>query len=249
MASVVREESSAGTGATAFTPHFLQSRDQSQWLTFPLVAIAFCTLAAALTAVLAPSARPVLLQEDGIIEMASVACLAAVVLGAGSASAIWGLRVPFLVAGLIGFVELMDETSFGSRIFGFQPPALYGGGELDGFHDLLILAYRLLHDVDRSLAWVWVGLLLAASLGIMMFALTQLGNGIRNRRSGLTDHVLLFLHIGFIGLAQVIDIATASNALSAVEEMFEFNASLALVFYVAQQAHRSWAESTARLSS
>ncbi len=98
---------------------------------------------------------------------------------------------------------------------------------------------------QRSLAWAWVGLLLAASLGVMTFALTQLGKGIRNRRSGLIDHVLLFLHIGFIGLAQVIDIATASNALSAVEEMFDFNASLALVFYVAEQAHRAWAESCA----
>ena len=244
MASVVREESIAGTGATTFAPFFLQSRDQ--WLIVPLVAIAFCTLAAALTAILAPSARSVLLQEDGIIEMASVACLTVVVLGVAAASALWGLRALLVVAGLIGFVELMDETSFGSRIFGFEPPALYGGGELDGFHDLLILAYRLLHGVDRGLAWAWVGLLLAASLGIMMFALTQLGNGIRNRRSGLTDHVLLFLHVGFIGLAQVIDIAGASRALAAVEEMFEFNASLVLVFYVAQQAQRAWAESTAQ---
>lgn len=246
MASIVRQESSAETGATTFAPFFPQSRDQSQWLIYTLVVITFCTLAAALTAVLAPSARSVLLQEDGIIEMASVACLAAAVLGAAAASALWDMRAPLVVAGLIGFAELMDETSFGSRIFGFEPPALYGGGELDGFHDLLILAYRLLHDVDRSLAWMWVGLLLAASLGIMMFALAQMRNGIKNRRSELTDHVLLFLHIGFIGLAQVIDIVTASNALAAVEEMFEFNASLALVFYVAQQAHRSWAESTAR---
>ncbi|WP_353645295.1 hypothetical protein [Mesorhizobium sp. WSM2239] len=250
MASVVREESSAeiGTGATAFAPLLLRPRDQSQWLIYALIVIAICTLAAALIAIMAPSARPLLLQEDGIIEMASVACLAAVVLGSAAASVKWGLHAPLLIAGLIGFAELMDETSFGARLFGFQPPALHGGGELDGFHDLLILAYRLLSEVDRSLAWVWVGLLLAASLGVMMFALIQLGNAIRNRRSGLADHVLLFLHIGFIGLAQVIDIATASNALAAVEEMFEFNASLALVFYVAQQAHRSWAKSTARSS-
>jgi hypothetical protein len=52
---------------------------------------------------------------------------------------------------------------------------------------------------------------------------------------------------GFIGLAQVIDVATASNALSAVEEMFEFNAGLALVFYVVRQAYNSWFASSARL--
>lgn len=253
MTSIIREGGSTETvtGAVALAPldpPLPQSMRRSPWLVCALVAIGICTLAAALIAVLVPGIRPVLLQEDGIIEMASVVCLAIVVLGAGSAIAMWGLRLPLLVAGLIGFAELLDETSFGSRVFGFRPPALYGGGELDGFHDLLILAYRLLRDVNRGLAWAWVGLILVASLGIMLFALSQLGNGIGNKRSWLTDHVLIFLHIGFIGLAQVIDVATTSSALSAVEEMFEFNASLALVFYVTQQGHRSRIESTARIS-
>lgn len=246
MASVIREEGSAETvtGATTFASlHLPQPGDHSRWLVCALAVTGICTLAAASIAVLAPGLRPVLLREDGVIEMASVACLATVVLVAGAASAMWGLRIPLLAAGMIGFAELMDETSFGSRIFGFQPPALYGGGELDGFHDLLILAYRLLREVGQGLAWMWVGLMLVASLGIMMLALGQLRNGISNRRWWLADHVLIFLHLGFIGLAQVIDVATRSNALSAVEEMFEFNASLVLVLYISQQAHRSWAES------
>jgi len=224
-------------------PPLPQSRDRSPWLVCALVAIGICTLAAALVAVLVPGVRPVLLHEDGIIEMASVVCLAMAALGAGSATAIWGFRLPLLLAGLIAFAELLDEISFGSRIFGFQPPALYGGGELDGFHDLLILVYRLLRDVNPALGWAWAGLILVASLGIMLFVLSQLRNGIRDKRSWLTDHVLIFLHIGFIGLAQVIDVATTSSALSAVEEAFEFNASLALVFYIAQQVHRAWTES------
>jgi hypothetical protein len=119
---------------------------------------------------------------------------------------------------------------------------------LDGFHDLLILAYRLLHDIGPGLAWMWVALLLVASLGIMLFALVQLRNGIGDKRSWLTDHTLIFLHIGFIGLAQAIDVAADSNALSAIEEMFEFNASLVLVFYVAQQARSLWTENTGRLA-
>ncbi|WP_105383550.1 hypothetical protein [Neorhizobium alkalisoli] len=238
--AVIRQENSVETGgvATAFPPLFVQSR--ARWAIVALASIAVCTLTAALAAVLVPGARPLLLQEDGIIEMASVACLASAVIGAAVASATWkGLHLPLLVAGLIGFAELMDETSFGSRLVGFHPPALYGGGELDGFHDLLILAYRLLRDIHPALAWVWVGLLLAASIGMMMFALSQLGREIDERQSWLADHFLIFLHVGFIGLAQVIDVATESKMLSAVEEMFEFNASLALLFYVAHQAHRS----------
>ncbi len=42
----------------------------------------------------------------------------------------WGLRLPLTIGGLIGLAELLDETSFGARVFGFEPPALYGGGDL-----------------------------------------------------------------------------------------------------------------------
>lgn len=238
------------SGVTAFAtadPRSPQWITQSRLLIYALGAIATCTVAAFLTAILLPGVRPMLLQEDGILEMASVVCLVAAVLGAAAASAMWGLRAPLLIAGLIGLAELMDETSFGSRIFGFQPPNLYGGGELDGFHDLLMLAYRLLRDVSQNLAWVWVGLMLAVSAGVMLFALRHVGNAIRGVGSRFSGHALIFLHVGFIGLAQVIDVATSSQALSAVEEMFEFNAALALVFYVAQQAYNSRVAVSARL--
>lgn len=209
---------------------------QSRWLVWALAVAGACTVASALIAIFAPSLRPILLQEDGIIEMASAACLAVVVLAAVSASVAWGPRMPLVVGGLIGFVELMDETSFGARIFGFEPPALYGGGELDGFHDLLILAYRLLRDISPGLSWVWVGLILAASVGTLLLAVKQFGTETARTESWIANHALIFLHIGFVGLAQAIDVATASGALSAVEEVLEFNAALVLVFYIIQQA-------------
>lgn len=240
--AAIREENSAKTrvDATGFSPLLLQSRNQTRWAIVALTSIGICTLAATLTAVLMPSARPLLLQEDGIIEMASVACLAAAVFVAIATSIIRGdLRLPILVAGLLGLAELMDETSFGSRLFGFQPPALYGGGELDGFHDLLILAYRLLRDIDPVLSWIWAGLLLATSLGLIMLALSQSGRGTGENRSWLADHVLIILHASLIGLAQVIDVATESKVLSAMEEVLELNAALTLLFYVAEQAYRA----------
>ncbi|AWI60682.1 hypothetical protein AB395_00005505 (plasmid) [Sinorhizobium fredii CCBAU 45436] len=71
-----------------------------------------------------------------------------------------------MIAGRLGLAERMDETSFGAMLFDFQPPRLYGGGELDGFHDLLILAYRVLRGVSESWVVAWVGLVLVASVGI-----------------------------------------------------------------------------------
>ena len=167
--------------------------------------------------------------------------LAAAVLGAGAATALRGPRVPRVLAGVIGLAELLDETSFGSRLFGFEPPALYGGGQLDGFHDLLILAYRLLAGVSQNLAWLLIGLMLALSVGLVLLALRQIVRS--EATTWLSGHALLFLHVGFIGLAQVIDIAISSRVFSAVEEVLEMNAAILLAFYVAQQA---WLATTVR---
>lgn len=201
-----------------------------------LAAVSAVTVVATLTTILDPDIRPLLLQEDGIIEMASAIFLLMVVFGSFVSIVTWGLRLPFLLAGLVGFAELMDETSFGSRLFGFEPPPLYGGGQLDGFHDLLIVAYRLLGNLNSGLAWLWVGLLLAGSIGALSFALYQAAKSFHGRTTWVFGHCLIFLHFGFIGMAQVIDAATSSHILSAIEEVFELNAAILLAFYVAQQA-------------
>lgn len=201
-----------------------------------LAVVAVLTVAAAVAAVLAPDWRPMLLQEDGIVETATAAFFAAAALGAATGMMLYGFSVPLLLAGLIGFAELMDETSFGSRLFGFQPPPLYGGGQLDGFHDLLILVYRLLRDISQDFAWLWVGLILCLSIGMLLFALRLMAKGFTGSANPLSGHILLFVHFAFIGLAQVIDIATSSHVLSAMEEVFELDAAIVLVFYVLQQA-------------
>jgi hypothetical protein len=181
-----------------------------------------------------PGLRPVLLREDGIVEMGSVLILAGAVLWAGVATAAGGLRLPLALGGLLGLAELMDETSFGARLLGFQPPALYGGGQLDGFHDLLILAYRLLAHVTPVLGWLLAGLMLAISAAAALLALRLADR--TQRAPWLASHALILLHLGLIGLAQVIDIATGSRAMSAVEEVLELDAAVVLALYAAQQA-------------
>lgn len=212
-------------------------RDHFWFLACALALVGAVTVAAALAAIIAPGIRSLLLQEDGIVEMGTVLFLAAAVLGAAAATALRGPRVPLVLAGLIGLAEFLDETSFGSRLFGFEPLPLYGGGQLDGFHDLLMLAFRLLQNVSHSLAWLLVVLMLALSVGLVLVAVRQIARNIGGATTWLSGHALLFLHVGFIGLAQVIDIsASSSHALSAMEEVFELDAAILLAFYVLQQA-------------
>jgi hypothetical protein len=233
------------TVAQAFSPDHAASLKgeahrtvgQLPFLVAAVVVIGAITCISALAAILDPGIRPLLLQEDGIIEMASAVVLFLVVAGSAYAICRWGLRLPFAIAGLLGFAELMDETSFGSRIFGFDPPPLYGGGQLDGFHDLLILVFRLARDFNADLAWLWVGILLAGSIALVAFALFRFWQGISLKALAPADHTLLVLHVGLIGLAQAIDFATHSHLLSAMEEVFELNAEILLGFYLAQHAY------------
>lgn len=218
-----------------------------KFLVAALVVIGAVALFSALLAVFDPAIRGLLLQEDGIIEMAGAIVLSFVVAGSGYAIWRWGLRFPFVVAGLLGFAELMDETSFGSRILGFDPPPLYGGGQLDGFHDLLILVFRLARDFNADLAWLWVGILLAGSIALVAFALFQFWKGINFKLADPSSHTLLFLHIGLIGLAQVIDVATHSQILSAMEEVFELDAEIVLGFYLAQHVYLAMNSARSRL--
>ncbi|MDR7224404.1 hypothetical protein [Aminobacter aminovorans] len=221
----------------------LHRSGQLRIVAMALVLVGAVTVAAALAAILAPGIRHLLLREDGIVEMGTVIFLAAAVLGAGASTLLRGPRIPVMLAGLIGLAELLDETSFGARLFGFQPLPLYGGGQLDGFHDLLILAYRLLRDVGHGLAWLLVALLLVLSVGTLTLAVRQIARNMTGATTWLSGHALLFLHVGFIGLAQAIDVAASSRALAAVEEVLELDAAMLLAFYVVQVG---WMETTRR---
>ncbi|OQM73696.1 hypothetical protein [Manganibacter manganicus] len=219
----------------------LTQPDQSRHLVSALAVVTIVTALSAAVAIFAPDMRPLLLQEDGIVETASAMMFAMAFLGAVVATILVGFRAPLLLAGLIGFAELMDETSFGSRLFGYEPPPLYGGGQLDGFHDLFILVYRLLQSASQDLAWLWVGLMAIGALAFLTLALRLVTKGFAGRNTRLSSHTLLFLHFGFIGLAQVIDVAASSHILAtpelaAMEEVFELDAAIVLVFYVLQQA-------------
>lgn len=209
-------------------------RDQLRFLVVAVSLVGTVTASSALAAILAPGIRHLLLQEDGIVETGTALFLMLAVVGALASTALRGARLPVMLAGAIGLAELLDETSFGARLFGFAPLPLYGGGQLDGFHDLLILVYRLLQGISQNLAWLLVALMLGLSIGLVAFAARQVVRNMTGATTALSGHALLLLHLGFIGLAQVIDIATSSRVFSAVEEVLEMNAAMLLALYVVQ---------------
>jgi len=204
------------------------------WMSVALATVAFCSLGTAALAFFVQSARAPLLREDGIVETAAVLFLACAVLIAAAATAKHGLRIPLVVAGGLALIELLDELSFGARLFGFAPPALHGGGELDGVHDLLIVGYRLLNESYSGLGIVWLGGMIALSVTAFGAALRQTTR--EDARSWLSDHGLLAFHVGLVGLAQVFDVGATSRIAGAIEEVLELNAAIVLAFYAAQQA-------------
>jgi hypothetical protein len=148
-----------------------------------------------------------LIGEDRVLETLSALLYAAAflvggatLLRAGRAAhrALWFI-VPF------GLVCALDEISFGARLFGFEAPALKGGGEFDGVHDLIILA-------KRELAALALGDLLlftlAASVVALIAAVLLRRRIIAAMAATLADPVLLRLCacLGFLVFSQALDI-------------------------------------------
>jgi hypothetical protein len=104
-----------------------------------------------------------LLGEDGPIEWASAGLFAFAALAAvGRWRRLAGLGWLRPCAGLIAAICCLSELSFGARLFGWTMPAMRGGGELDGAHDVVLLVWRS--------ASSWSPLLLAAVVAALVLA-------------------------------------------------------------------------------
>jgi len=122
-----------------------------------------------------------MLSEDGAIEWASAAFFASAAVGAAArllrrAGDGW---LSFYV-GALATLCFLSEVSFGARLFGWDMPEMRGGGELDGAHDLVLLAWRAVSDSPPRLAAAAVAAILG--LGIFLWAA---------RRAGITPQGLL----------------------------------------------------------
>jgi hypothetical protein len=181
-----------------------------------------------------PRWRGLLFGEDRAVETATALLFlatftsAAAFLIAGSQR----YRGLLFMAGGLGLLAFLDEISFGARLFGWPMPAMSGGGEFDGAHDLVILAYRLGSEADPII----IG---AICLGVLVMALLC---ALRWRRRGdvrahriVTEpaYGLLVLFVGGIAIASLLDLGIGFlERLGPLEEVVEMNAGLALLLAV-----------------
>lgn len=181
-----------------------------------------------------PDYRHFLIEEDSVVESLSALFflttffvgLAFLVRGSGN-------RLLLTVATSLGLLGFLDELSFGERMFGLEMPYLLGV-QIDATHDLFSLIYTVMRDLIRSQPLT--GLLVVAVFGI--------GTVLLARRYGARLTVALVnypnreavnfgcIFVVLIAVALIIDLQIIEhNALFCVEEMFEMNAAIALLFF------------------
>jgi hypothetical protein len=186
--------------------------------------------------VLSGSSRGSLVVEDGPIETAT-ALVFALAIGVG----IWAIRtsaaprIHWLVPGF-ALVALLDELSFGARIFGWSAPTI-AGVEFDSLHDVFDIADRTLGDlgIGRTMT---AAILLAVvlSVGAALFASGRLQQIV----AWLSAHrplALVAAAIGMLAVAVVIDQIFSSDLARFVEELLEFGGAIVTVlaaFVIAQ---------------
>jgi hypothetical protein len=170
---------------------------------------------------------PAVFAEDGLVEMGSAVIFAAVatisaycyLVGRERGSLIEQATTAFLAP--VALILALSEVSFGARIGLFAPPAMYGGGEFDGGHDLLILALRLVRDghVPVSIFVALVGMLLAGG-----WALWHWRHLVSRAVSGIISNPFLLpvaISLSLLALAIVLDLKS-HRYLSLIEETLEF---------------------------
>lgn len=180
-----------------------------------------------------PSWRAVIVGEDRLLEMGTVILLsiALVVSVRGSRSAWQGplsvvtivvRAVPFLVA-----VAILDELSFGMRIFDFDPPVIEGAN-LDAVHDLvLITALFVSHRVAPVLI-VLIGL--AAVIVFVGVAVAVMRLGWIEELRGLAVTKFLAAAVVVASIATLIDLdLVAIPFLQLWEELLEVAGAVLIV--------------------
>lgn len=126
--------------------------------------------------------------------------------------------IGFLFCGL-ALLACLSEISFGARHFGFAMPEMQGGGELDGAQDLVMLAYRALDNADMLLP----AAIIAAALIISAMAFAyRTGHAAQMIIWLRADHgrLAIFIALGVIGLAVVIDIIEIARFAEETLELF-----------------------------
>jgi hypothetical protein len=216
---------------------------KSLFLTLAAGIVVLCLLYLA-----APTIRPLIFEEDGIVETAS-ALLFLLAFATGAVRIVRrGLTPHSLLlpaATILGLMGFLDEISFGARWFGWQMPAMPGGGEFDGIHDIFVLFYRVVVKGMSMLAAILGVLLAVVAIGAAIVWRDALYAAIM-RTLGEAAFGYLALFVLFLGTAIVIDLELPFlPRFGPVEELCELAASIALVMAVRSMARAPTTSRTA----
>ena len=180
--------------------------------------------------------RPGITREDGVVEWATALTFLATVAIASYLAAKPGLlhksRDRIAMAGVAAFALLLSlsELSFGARLFGLEMPAMKGGGEFDGGHDVVIWTMRKIAAAELAIQMaliVCTGLSIAVAIAWAWQRRAQLGKAI----SLLLEHPVRFrfaVTIILLACAVILDLMPY-HKIGILEEVLEFAASVAML--------------------
>lgn len=182
---------------------------------------------------LTPALRASLISEDRVMETLTVILfLAGFLLGVILTSRLRTntQRLAYGVIPLIGLIGLLDELSFGERIFSLTMPTVEGV-QIDGVHDVASLMKETLKHHGNL--FIYAAILVVGGL----FVVWATPRFIRNI-DGMSELVsvwptlrFLVIFVAFGVIATIIDLDMfPRRRFYFVEELAEFNGALALLF-------------------
>lgn len=199
--------------------------------------------------VLAPQWRRALFGEDRLVESTTALLfLLAFAVGAFRWMTTRGRRQYLVALPLFSVVSLfgfLDEISFGTRLFGWVAPPMKGGGEFDGLHDTVMLAYRIAaeHGLVKTVFFSCIAVVMLALWAVWRSAkLRALARRIARDRA----YRWLVVAILLISTAMIIDLDIGLlRRLGPLEELCEMNGALALLLAVLVMARARPNQATA----
>lgn len=141
-------------------------------------------------------------------------------------------RKALIIVSAVGLLGFLDEISFGERLFALNMPYI-GSVKIDALHDFFFLGYKVIKGFTHSHA-IFVYLLIG--VGVIMAVIVALKHrykliGIISNSNYKQTYILALFFASLVFAALIIDLEIVHNkALFALEESFEMNSAIALLF-------------------
>ena len=181
-----------------------------------------------------PSARFFFIEEDRGIENFSVLFyLLTFIAGSIYALRVRKYRILPLVIAIIGLLGLLDELSFGERIFpNYKPPVLYYE-EVDALHDLFKITYHMVRDFfyPHKMAALVFLICTCLATALILYRFREKLRELMVFKEYKQSYLIMLSALIMLCGAQIIDLELIhSDLLFSIEEMLEMNGAAGFLF-------------------